>query len=102
MMSAVRVEIVSLSLDWWSVSMNGTIDLALLPITARDPVRGVAGNFTGEEAAQLGRRIHAGMIIPCHYEMFEFNSVSPQWFVNAAEKVGQNYTVLKCGQGVYL
>jgi L-ascorbate metabolism protein UlaG (beta-lactamase superfamily) len=74
------------------------IDLALLPINGRDAARGVAGNFTSEEAAQLGREINAGMIIPCHYEMFEFNTVSPHKFEKAAEKIGQDYHVLKCGE----
>jgi L-ascorbate metabolism protein UlaG (beta-lactamase superfamily) len=74
------------------------IDLALLPINGRDPGRGVAGNFNSEEAAQLGRKINAGLVIPCHYEMFEFNTASPQQFVEAAEQIGQKYQLLKCGE----
>ncbi|HJR79896.1 MAG TPA: MBL fold metallo-hydrolase [Anaerolineales bacterium] len=74
------------------------IDLALLPINGRDPARGVPGNFTAEEAAQLGKAIHARLVIPCHYEMFEFNSVSHQSFVLAAEKIGQRYRLLNCGE----
>ena len=97
-MSAVRVEIVSLSLDWWSVSMNGKIDPALLPSNGRGPERGVPGNFAGGEAAELGKQIHAGMVIPCHYEMFGFNIVSPAGFTHAAEKVRQKYSLLKCWQ----
>ena len=77
---------------------NWKIDIALLPINGRDPRRGVPGNFTTEEAAQLGKEIHAGMIIPCHYEMFEFNSISPRGFVESAEKIGQRYQLLKCGE----
>jgi L-ascorbate metabolism protein UlaG (beta-lactamase superfamily) len=77
---------------------NWKIDLALLPINGRDPKRGVPGNFTAEEAAQLGKQIHAGLVIPCHYEMFEFNTTSPQRFIEAAEKIGQKYHVLKCGE----
>ena len=73
-------------------------DIALLPINGRDPKRGVAGNFTGEEAARLGKDIHAGMVIPCHYEMFEFNTVSPEGFVRAAEQIGQEYRLLRCGE----
>jgi L-ascorbate metabolism protein UlaG (beta-lactamase superfamily) len=73
------------------------IDLALLPINGRDPARGVAGNFTAQEAAQLGKDINAGLVIPCHYEMFEFNTVSPAGFVRAAETIRQNYHLLKCG-----
>jgi L-ascorbate metabolism protein UlaG (beta-lactamase superfamily) len=78
------------------------IDVALLPINGRDPARGVAGNFSGEEAAQLGREIQTGMVIPCHYEMFEFNTVSPENFVRTAEKVRQNYRLLKCGERLEL
>jgi len=76
---------------------NWKIDLALLPINGRDPGRGVAGNFSAQEAAQLGKRIGAGLVIPCHYEMFEFNTVSPEGFVRAAEQIGQNYQLLQCG-----
>jgi L-ascorbate metabolism protein UlaG (beta-lactamase superfamily) len=78
------------------------IDIAILPINGRDPARGVAGNFTAEEAARLGRDVNAGVVIPCHYEMFEFNSVSPDGFVNAAGRIGQKYHVLKCGERLSL
>lgn len=78
------------------------IDLALLPINGRDPARGVAGNFTAEEAAQLGKQIRAGLVIPCHYEMFEFNTVSPDVFAEAAQHLGQPYRVLKCGERLSL
>ncbi len=74
------------------------IDLALLPINGRDPARGVAGNFNGEEAATLAKEIGTGMVIPCHYEMFEFNTVSPEVFIQAAEKLSLAYQVLKCGE----
>jgi L-ascorbate metabolism protein UlaG (beta-lactamase superfamily) len=77
---------------------NWKIDIALLPINGRDPARGVAGNFTAEEAARLAKEINAGLVIPCHYEMFEFNTVSPQKFVLAAEQIGQKYHLLKCGE----
>lgn len=74
------------------------IDLALLPINGRDPARGVAGNFSGEEAAQLGKQIQAGVVVPCHYEMFEFNTVSTKGFVNTAQGIRQEYRLLRCGQ----
>jgi L-ascorbate metabolism protein UlaG (beta-lactamase superfamily) len=78
------------------------IDLALLPINGRDPARGVAGNFTAEEAAQLGKAIDVGSIIPCHYEMFEFNTVSSQTFVVAADAIGCPYYLLKAGERLSL
>jgi L-ascorbate metabolism protein UlaG (beta-lactamase superfamily) len=77
---------------------NWKIDLALLPINGREPARGVPGNFTAEEATQIGKQIQAGRVVPCHYEMFEFNTVSPEGFVRSAEQIGQKYRLLKCGE----
>jgi L-ascorbate metabolism protein UlaG (beta-lactamase superfamily) len=81
--------------DWlqkWS------IDIALLPINGRDPKRGVAGNLSGPEAVLLAQDIGAGLVIPCHYEMFEFNTVSPEAFITTAREAGQPYRLLKCGE----
>jgi L-ascorbate metabolism protein UlaG (beta-lactamase superfamily) len=77
---------------------NWKIDLALLPINGRDPRRGVAGNFNGQEAAALVKEIGAKLVVPCHYEMFEFNTVSPEGFARYAEQIGQKYYLLKCGE----
>ena len=73
------------------------IDIAILPINGRDRARRVAGNFTGQEAAELGKAIRAGLVIPCHYEMFAFNTTSPQEFTNHADGINQPYQILKCG-----
>lgn len=74
------------------------IDLALLPINGRDPARGVAGNLNAEEAVELARDIRAGLVVPCHYDMFKFNTVSPDGFVAAAERAGQPYQLMHCGE----
>ena len=74
------------------------IDLAILPINGRQPARGVAGNFTGPEAAELGKAIGAGLVIPCHYEMFEFNTASPHEFANTADALHQPHRILECGE----
>jgi L-ascorbate metabolism protein UlaG (beta-lactamase superfamily) len=58
----------------------------------------VPGNFTAEEAVQLGKEIDAGLVIPCHYEMFEFNTVSPEPFIQTAQELNQPHKVLQCGE----
>ena len=73
-------------------------DIALLPINGRSPERRVPGNLGGREAAQLAKDIRARLVIPCHYEMFEFNTASPDEFVAEAERLSQPYRVLKCGE----
>ena len=82
-------------LDWLE---QFSVDIAILPINGADPARGVAGNLSGPEAARLAKEMGARMAIPCHYEMFEFNTASPDAFVQAAESLDQPYRVLKCGQ----
>jgi L-ascorbate metabolism protein UlaG (beta-lactamase superfamily) len=78
------------------------IDIALLPINGCDPARGVAGNFNAEEAVALAKEIGAGLVIPCHYEMFEFNTVPPDEFIRVAREMYQPYQVLKCGERLSL
>lgn len=82
------------------LSMPGgdVIHLALMPINGRLPERRVTGNFWGREAAEFAHRIGARMVIPMHYEMFTFNTETPDEFVAAAEKLNQPYRVLRCGE----
>ena len=74
------------------------VDVAFLPINGRDPARGVAGNLTGVEAAHLARDVGAACAVPCHYEMFEFNTASPDAFVATAHAIGQRVRVLQAGE----
>lgn len=74
------------------------IDVALLPINGRDPGRGVAGNLSGREAAGLAHQIGARVVIPCHYEMFEFNTASPEEFIAECRRLGQEFRVLRAGE----
>ncbi|MBD0375777.1 MAG: MBL fold metallo-hydrolase [Flavisolibacter sp.] len=74
------------------------IDVALLPINGNDPARGVAGNLDAEEAALLGKEIGARLVIPCHYNMFTFNTADPNDFAKEAEKIGQPYRILELGE----
>lgn len=73
------------------------IDVALLPINGNDPARGVAGNLNTAEAASLGRDVGAHVVIPCHYDMFTFNTANPMDFSVQAEKIGQQYALLQPG-----
>jgi L-ascorbate metabolism protein UlaG (beta-lactamase superfamily) len=50
------------------------VDVALLPINGRAAERRVPGNLFGREAAQLASDIGAKLVIPCHFDMFEFNT----------------------------
>lgn len=74
------------------------VDVAILPINGRRPERRVAGNLWGREAAQLASDIEARMAIPCHYDMFEFNTATPDDFMEACRRLGQTFCVLRPGE----
>jgi L-ascorbate metabolism protein UlaG (beta-lactamase superfamily) len=68
-------------------------DIALLPIN------GKVGNMSGREAAQLAKDIGAKLVIPCHYDMFEFNTADPaDEFIPECQRLGQPYRVLQQGE----
>jgi L-ascorbate metabolism protein UlaG (beta-lactamase superfamily) len=46
----------------------------------------------------LGKAIGARVVIPCHYDMFEFNTASPDEFVAECRRIGQPFRVLACGE----
>jgi L-ascorbate metabolism protein UlaG (beta-lactamase superfamily) len=73
------------------------VDIALLPINGNDPSRGVAGNLNAKEAAVLGKAIGAKVVIPCHYDMFTFNTADPKEFAEEAKQINQPYHILKPG-----
>ncbi|MGB6677815.1 MAG: MBL fold metallo-hydrolase [Terriglobales bacterium] len=74
------------------------VDVALLPINGRVPERRVAGNLSCPEAAQLAHDIGAELAIPCHFEMFEFNTATPDAFVDTCRSLGQAFRILRCGE----
>jgi L-ascorbate metabolism protein UlaG (beta-lactamase superfamily) len=73
------------------------IDVALLPINGNDPSRGVAGNLNSKEAVRLAKAINAKIVVPCHYDMFTFNTADPKKFEKEAQQAGQFYYILKPG-----
>jgi L-ascorbate metabolism protein UlaG (beta-lactamase superfamily) len=71
-----------------------SVDIALLPINGRDPARGVAGNLSASEAVSLAQSLSAGLVIPCHFDLFAFNTVAPDEFVALAQAAHQPYALL--------
>lgn len=75
-------------------------DIAFLPINGNKPERRVAGNLNGTEAAALAKAAGVRLVVPCHYDMFEFNTESPDELVNACSRLGQECRVMRCGERV--
>jgi L-ascorbate metabolism protein UlaG (beta-lactamase superfamily) len=75
-----------------------SVDVAILPINGNDPGRRVAGNLNCQEAAELGKAINASCVIPCHYDMFTFNTADVNDFAKEAKKLNLPYQVLRGGE----
>jgi L-ascorbate metabolism protein UlaG (beta-lactamase superfamily) len=78
------------------------VDLAILPINGNDPSRGVAGNLSVSEAVWLSQQIGARLTIPCHYDLFSFNTVDVSLFIDEAKKMSIPFKVLEPGEGMTL
>jgi L-ascorbate metabolism protein UlaG (beta-lactamase superfamily) len=76
------------------------LDVMFLPINSRDPARGVPGNMTAEEAVDLARTVQPRFVVPHHYDMFTFNTVSVDVFIDEARRLppGVRAKVLRCGE----
>ncbi|MSU36015.1 MAG: MBL fold metallo-hydrolase [Pedosphaera sp.] len=74
------------------------VTVALLPINGRRPERRVSGNLWGREAARLAHDINAKWVIPCHHEMFAFNTETSDEFVAGCRRLQQPHAVLRAGE----
>ena len=70
----------------------------LRPDVAILPINGKVGNMGGLEAARVAHAAGARLAVPCHFEMFEFNTASPDEFVRECERLGQACRVLRAGE----
>ena len=72
--------------------------VVLVPINGNLPERRVAGNLNGTEAAALAKACRAHLAVPHHFDLFEFNTASPEEFAGACSRMSQSYTVLRGGE----
>ncbi len=73
------------------------IDLAIMPVNGRDEYRasrGVPGNFHFDEALQICRDCKIPILIPCHFGMFEFNTVDELILKDKAEAADDQVQVI--------
>lgn len=81
----------------------GPFDIMFLPINGRDAQRyssGIIGNMTYQEAVDLAGAIQPGLVIPCHYDMVEGNTLDPKLFTGylQAKYPAQAYCICKHGE----
>ena len=74
------------------------LDLVFVPINGFKAERHVSGNLNGTEAATLAKAVGAGMAIPHHYDMFEFNTETTDEFAAVCRRLDQPFSILRCGE----
>ncbi|MFB6249070.1 MAG: MBL fold metallo-hydrolase [Salinibacter sp.] len=79
-----------------------SIDLAFLPINGHRPRRGVPGNLWGDEAAHLAAACNVEHVVPCHYNMFTFNTEPPELFHETCATLNQACSTLEVGERLTL
>ncbi len=77
-------------------------DILFLPINGNKPERKVAGNMNAQEAAEFGKAVGSGTVIPHHFHMFEFNTENPENFLTAAREREIDHQVLRIGESFSL
>jgi len=79
------------------------VDLAFLPINGTTPhlqALNVPPNMNMNEAIQLATAVDVACLVPCHYDMFTFNTVAIAEFISLVAQTPQNYRVLQCGEKI--
>jgi L-ascorbate metabolism protein UlaG (beta-lactamase superfamily) len=86
---------------WWpgqeQVVRDLGVQVALLPINGRDPVReadNVVGNLDHREAALLAAAAGVDLLVPMHWDMFAGNRGFPDQLVAVVERLGLELPVL--------
>ena len=64
------------------------------------PINGNLGNMDGADAARLAYEVSALIAIPCHHEMFRFNTASTSRFVAECVRIGQEYRLPRAGERI--
>jgi L-ascorbate metabolism protein UlaG (beta-lactamase superfamily) len=78
------------------------LDLGMLPINGWAAERRVKGNLDAAEAAALGSAARMRLVVPHHFDMFEFNTGNPDDFLAAASRSGLAARVLRPGERLTL
>jgi L-ascorbate metabolism protein UlaG (beta-lactamase superfamily) len=86
----------------WRRAAGFDLDIGLLPINGWSPERRVKGNLDIDESVALGLAAGMRLVVPHHFDMFEFNTGDPDAFLAAAARRGLAVRVLRLGERLTL
>lgn len=79
------------------------IDILMVPVNGRGYYKlqnDIIGNMNAEEAVLLAREVHARLLVPMHYDLYDVNCISPAHFVDCLYTVhpGQAFHMFVPGE----
>ena len=81
------------------------VDVGILPVNGRDEIRHMMnciGNMNADEAALLANDAGIGLVIPCHWELYELNGETPENIRGAFAKYPHVKYELLCGNEIII
>lgn len=81
----------------------GSIDILMVPVNGRNYYKlrdDIVGNMDAEEALLLAREVHAGLLIPMHYDLYDVNCINPAHFIDCLYRInpGQAFHMFSVGE----
>lgn len=66
------------------------IDVLMVPVNGRSYYKlrnDIIGNMDAEEAVLLAQEVHAGLLVPMHFDLYDVNCINPAHFVDCLFKI---------------
>lgn len=78
-------------------------DILMVPVNGRGYYKlrqDIIGNMNAEEAVLLAREIHAHLLVPMHFDLYEINGINPAHFVDCLYRLnpGQAFHIFSPGE----
>lgn len=79
------------------------IDVLLVPVNGRSYYKlcnDIIGNMDAEEAVLLAQEVHARLLVPMHFDLYDVNGINPAHFVDCLYKINpeQSFHIFSVGE----
>lgn len=84
-------------------NLLGQIDILMVPVNGRSYYKlqdDILGNMNAVEAVLLAKKIHARLLVPMHFDLYDVNCINPAHFVDCLYNInpGQAFHMFSVGE----
>ena len=84
-------------------NLLGQIDILMVPVNGRSYYKlqdDIVGNMNAVEAVLLAKKIHARLLVPMHFDLYDVNCINPAHFVDCLYNInpGQAFHMFSVGE----